>query len=358
MRLVRYLFKRFIPVFLGSLGFFSLVLILVDLLMNLWKYIQNEAPAMQVAYLMLLYFPKTIWYSVPLGVLFAVSYTLSDLYASNELTAAFAGGVSLVRFTAPLLIMSFFMSGALFFFDDLLVVPTYAKKQELQNRLLDQEKSLDNESVVVISDNSLIIYKADEYLDDSRTLRNLSLVYRNEDHSIDAIIRADYAEWDADASLWMLQNPVQYEYQDGTLVYGSVSAERLNRLNEPSETFRSSNVSVEEISSADAKIYIDHLKRVGLPFNEELSIYYKKFSFPFIVFIVVFLSIGLSGKSRKNVLLISLSLSISAAVLFYVMQMVTMLLAKFGYITAFAGAWSPVIFFVLLSAILLRYART
>ena len=49
MKLVKYLFKRFIPIFFGALGFFSLVLVLVDLLMNLWKYIQNEAPALQVA---------------------------------------------------------------------------------------------------------------------------------------------------------------------------------------------------------------------------------------------------------------------------------------------------------------------
>lgn len=358
MKLVQYLFKRFLPIFLGSIGFFSLVLILVDLLMNLWKFIQNEAAAKQVAYLMILYLPKTVWYSVPLGILFAVSYTLSDLYASNELTAVFAGGVPLVKFTAPLLIFSFLMSFGLFFFDDLLVVPTYAKKIALQNKLLGEEKSLDNESVVVLSDNSLIIYNAQEYSDSDKSLRNLCLVYRNEDRSPDAIIRADYAVWNKEDKIWILQNPIQYEYKDGTLLYGTPSKERLSRLNEPAETFRSSNVSVEQISSKDAKIYIEHLKRVGLPFNEELSIYYKKFSFPFIVFIVVFLSIGLSGKSRKNVLLISLSLSVGAAVLFYVMQMITMLLAKFGYITGFAGAWSPVIFFVLLSIVLLRYAKT
>ena len=48
MKLHRYLFQRFIPVFLGSLGFFSPVLILVDLLMNLTSYIQNNAAASEV----------------------------------------------------------------------------------------------------------------------------------------------------------------------------------------------------------------------------------------------------------------------------------------------------------------------
>ena len=58
MKLVAYLFRRFIPIFLGSLGFFSLVLILVDLLMNLTNYLQNDATAIQVAQVMLLYFPS------------------------------------------------------------------------------------------------------------------------------------------------------------------------------------------------------------------------------------------------------------------------------------------------------------
>ena len=268
MKLVRYLFKRFIPIFFGSIGFFSLVLMLVDLLMNLWKFIQNEAAAKEVAYLMLLYLPKTIWYSVPLGILFAVSYTLSDLYAGNELTAVFAGGVSLIRFTAPLLIFSFFMSFALFFFDDLLVVPTYAKKLALQDTLLGEEKTLDNESVVVLSDNSLIIYNAAEYSDEDKSLRNLRLVFRTEKHALDAIISSDFALWNKDENVWMLQNPVQYEYKDGTLIFSAASRERLSRLTEPAETFRSSAVSVEQIATKDAKIYIEHLKRVGLPFNE------------------------------------------------------------------------------------------
>jgi lipopolysaccharide export system permease protein len=129
-------------------------------------------------------------------------------------------------------------------------------------------------------------------------------------------------------------------------------------LTEPYETFQNNTVDVEGVNAANAKIYINHLKRAGLPYSEELSVYYKKFAFPFIVFIVVFLSIGLSGRSRKNVLLLSLTASISAAVLFYVTQMLTMLLAKFGYISPFAGAWFPVILFIFISIALLRTART
>ena len=100
------------------------------------------------------------------------------------------------------------------------------------------------------------------------------------------------------------------------------------------------------------------MQQAGLPSAEAKSVYYKKFSFPLIVFIVVFLAIGLSGKTQKNVLIISLALSIGAVVLFYVTQMVTMLMAKFGTIPPLFGAWFPVILFTVISFVLLKYSRT
>ena len=151
---------------------------------------------------------------------------------------------------------------------------------------------------------------------------------------------------------------MQYEPVDDTIRITDVNPDYLNLLTESYEIFRKTNVDVQSVTAAEAKIYVQHLKKAGLPYNEELSEYYKKYAFPFIVFIVVFLSIGLTGKTRKNVLFISLASCISASVLFYVTMMVTMVLAKHGYISAFSGAWSPVIFFTIISIVLLRFART
>jgi lipopolysaccharide export system permease protein len=51
-------------------------------------------------------------------------------------------------------------------------------------------------------------------------------------------------------------------------------------------------------------------------------------------------------------------MSVSSAVLYYVTQMVTMLLAQFEYISPLTGAWFPVILFILLSIVFIRFART
>lgn len=356
MTLVKYLYKRFLPVFFGAVFFSAVVLNLVDLLMNLSRYIQNQVPASVVFKIMVLYTPKTIWYAVPMGILFASSYTLSSLYAHNELTAVFASGVSLFRFTFPLLLLSLALSFGLFFLDDALAVSTYAQKQKLQSTVLNQEKTLDNDAIVILAEGGNLIYKAAVYDDAQKRLYDVYFIFRNSDKKLEAVIRADSALWDTDT--WRLQNAVQFSLSDGTVTKGAPSDEFTSRLTEPFETFRNNVVSVEEVTAREAKEYIGHLMRTGLPFGEALSLYYKKFAFPFIVFIVVFLSVGLSGRSRKNVMLISLALSIGAAVLFYVTQMITMLLAKFGYISAFSGAWFPVILFIIVSALLLRFTRT
>jgi lipopolysaccharide export system permease protein len=77
-----------------------------------------------------------------------------------------------------------------------------------------------------------------------------------------------------------------------------------------------------------------------------------------ILAVVVGVLIAWRKKEIKNVLIISMVFCIGAAALFYIMQMVTMLLAKFGWIPPLAGAWTPVIFFTTVSVVLLKYAKT
>lgn len=358
MTLVKYLVKLFIPVFLGALLFSALVLNLVDLLMNLWKYIEYKVSVQEVLHLMLLYTPKTFWYAIPLGILFATSYTISALDAQNELVSIFASGVSLLRFTFPLLVFSFVLSIALFFLDDALAVKTFAEKQILQARLLHEDEEKNSENIIILSDGGKIIYKVARYDAAQKTLYNVYVVFRNDKKELLELVYAESATWIEYEKKWKLKNVQSYKTLGGEFVKGSANADLLALLTEEPNTFESNVSSVEEVTVKEAKAYIEHLQKAGLPYQEQLSIFYKKFSFPFIVFIVVFLSIGLSGKTRKNVMLVSLSLSIAAAVLFYVTQMLTMLLAKFSYISAFAGAWFPIFLFIAISIFLLKHTRT
>ena len=358
MKFVQYVLKKLIPFFFVSLIFIALILNLVDLFMNISRYLEMEAPARDVFKVMLLYVPKTVWYAAPIAFLFSVTYILSDLYAKNEMEAIFASGVSLFRFVMPVLVVAIMLSIGMFFLEDKLVVTTLEQKTQLQNLLLDQQESANNDNIVVLSDSAKIIYKARRYRDTTKRLENVFFVFRDDNKKLEAIIHADEALWNEEKQLWEIEGAVQFENNGETLLKTPVSQKYTSLLTESYEIFRKTTVDVASVNAADAKIYINHLKKAGLPYNEPLSVYYKKFAFPFILFIAAFIAIGVTGKTRKNVLLISLSLSITAVVLFYVFQMVTLVLAKTGVMTPFMGAWLPDIVFLFIAGFLLKFSRT
>lgn len=359
MKLAGYIFKLLFPLFLGILSMFVLGFEIVELFMNIWKYLYNNVPAGMVLHILALYLPKTLTFSLPLAMLFATCYTLCILSTQNELVALFASGISYIRAMIPLIILSFVMSVAFFAFEDKVVVPSYKKYQDLKNSVLHTEKNLNSDNIVIRSRDGQIIYKADIYEDSVKRLHGVLIVIRNEDHSLDSIIKAVSANWNEDLGYWALSSPTCYLFDEtGELKYMPLSHEKEKLLDEKPDTFRNNKVDVETVSIKEAREYIDYLKRTGLPSGEAQSVYYKKFSFPYVILIVTILAIGLSGRWRRNVIIISMILSLGASVLFYVLQMVTMLMAKFGFVTPIAGAWFPVVVFLLISLALLRYSKT
>jgi lipopolysaccharide export system permease protein len=117
-------------------------------------------------------------------------------------------------------------------------------------------------------------------------------------------------------------------------------------------------VNVEDLSARDAGLLVKDLRAAGLPFTDALSEFYHRFSFPSVSFVVMILSISMGGRFKKNSLLMSLLASLASAVVFYVMEMISMMMAKLGYIPPLAGAWFPVMVFIVLGLMFLRSAKT
>jgi lipopolysaccharide export system permease protein len=374
MKLVGYVLKKFFGIFIAAMMFFIMILELVSLFANLWSYINRGVTIDQIAQLMLYYAPRCAWYSIPMSMLFATAYMLSDLYAKNELLAIFASGISLLRFTLPLLIFSIFASIGLFFFEDRVVVKYQAKYDSMQEEVLHKKKSLNNEDVIVIAEAGRLIYNVGFYDSELKRIYQTYVIFRNDDMTLDGIAYIDTGLWISDqeepeeenkvknfseeSGHWEISNTSFYQMKDGQYETRKLPPEYASRLIENPSTFQTKTVSVTQVTAKEAREYIEHLDKAGLPSQEAKAEYYKKFAFPFIVFIVVFLAIGLSGKTRKNVLLISLALSISAVVVFYVTQMVTMLMATYGVIPPVMGEWLPILLFTGISIVLLRYTRT
>ena len=129
-------------------------------------------------------------------------------------------------------------------------------------------------------------------------------------------------------------------------------------LAEPPATFRRINRDVAEMRFADALDWVDTLRSAGREFREPLTETYTKVSFALTPLAVMLVAAAVGGLLRKNVLLLSLGLSIGLSVLFFVMRMASGVFAKSGLIPPGVGAFGGVLIFLLGGALMFRAART
>ncbi|MCL2066354.1 MAG: LptF/LptG family permease [Treponema sp.] len=354
MILDRYLTRQFLPIFAVAISMFAFVLSLIDLFANLARYLNYEVPVKTIMQICFFYLPKSFSYALPISLLFAAAYTLGDLYAKNELTIIFSSGIPFWRFSMSLVLIGLLSSVLSFYFDDLVVIPTLKIKNNLSRRVLHQLRPENNSDVVIKARNGQLIYSVDYYDHVNLILNGVSIIEVDPNGELISHIRAQSAAWNE--TYWELRNAVIYQYENEMLRIRPYTESTSYR--EHPDIFRRNAVNVEELSARDAGLLVSDLKAAGLPTVEALANYYHRFSFAVAPFIVMVLSISMGGRFRKNILLMSLFASLSVAVVFYIMEMISMTMAGLGYIHPFIGAWFPIISFIVIGLFMLQGAKT
>jgi len=355
MILDRYLLRQFSIIFVAVLGMFAFVISLIDLFAHIVRYLQNEVPFREIMRISLFYLPQAFAFALPISMLFAAAYTLGDLYARNELTSIFSSGIPFRRFSLPLLLLGLFASVFSFFFDDMVVVPAMRTKNELTRRALRQHVVEHNSDIVIKSQGGRLVYAVDFYDHIGQILNGIVITERNTQGDPISIIRAPRATWTG--YYWDFVNPVIWSW-DSDGFWQITPLPHTEAFNEHPDTFRRSAVRPEELSALELGRLVEDLRAAGQPFEEAEVDFHRRFSFASVSFIVMILSLSMGGRFRKNILLMSLLLSLSAAVVFYVIEMITLMLARMGHIPTFAGAWFPVGVFILIGFLMLGGAKT
>jgi lipopolysaccharide export system permease protein len=354
MTLDLYLVRQFFPVFLAALALFAMMVVLIDLFLFLTRYLSNGAALSAILKTSLLYIPKSISYALPISLLFASAYTLGDLSAKNELLTVLGSGVPFWRFCLSLAAIGVAASFFAFFFEDRAVIPTLRQKNRLNRELL--KSAAENFSNIVIKlEEGRLVYAVDYYEPASQSLNGVTIIELNEDRRLHSITYAPRAEWSG--SGWNFFDPLHYTWDQGFLRPLSTEFNSGKYQEEP-ETFRRSSVSAEDLNARDAAMLIKDLRRAGLPVASALTDYHHRFSFSAVSFVVIFLSLTVSGRLKKNTLLLSLLASLGTAVIYYVIEMVSMMSARSGLLHPFWGAWTPVFVCTIAGFVLLKNADT
>ena len=358
----RMLLVQFLKVFSVALLLFVFIIVFVDIFSHLYSYIVSDIPIGKIFYITVLYIPKCIHYSVPIAVLFAVSYTLGTFYANNELVAVFSSGIPLSRFVLPLLIFGFCGSIFNFLFEEWVVIDTLRMKNNAYNEAMYYTSSSDGDKqrAAVFDIDQNIIYYAGSYRDANQVLNDVTLIQLTPDGNL--LSRSDAREGEWNGYFWDFREvrilDVNQETKEVTESYrDTLSSEKFNK---PPKFFREVTKDIAELRLFEAIDWLKELKEanVAKKYRDALIEFYKRFSFTFTTFIVALISCALGSLFNKNILLYSLLISIVTAVVYYVFQMITELFAAGRLLPPFVGSWLPFFTFLILGRVLFRRART
>ena len=350
------LLRAFLPVLVIAVAFFVSILQLVDLFDDITTYIDREVAFVDVFRVQLLYLPKSVHFALPMGLLFAVSFTLGSLYSRNELIAVFGSGVSLQGFVMPLVLAGVLFSAGSFVFEEQVVIETLRRKNATERELINVSSSRSNSNVTRLGSSSRVVYHADFYNDETTTLSGVIVVERDTAGSVVRIISARTARWNGEH--WEVQTARVFERAGDEFTERFASSEPVEHLVLSPAAFRRVGRDIDEMRIEEAREWIESQRSAGLPYREDLTKYHERFSFALTPLIVVMIATAVGGRFRKNILLMSLLVSLVVSVVYYVTQMISGLLAYSGLLSPLLGAWAGVLLFILIGAALMRLSRT
>lgn len=355
--LFRYNFKAFLEMFFASMVFFILLIEMFDIFANLFRYLQNNVPFSKILQIALLYLPKCISYSLPIALLYAVSFTMGNFFANNELIVVMASGISVWKFNLPIIIFTVALALSSFFFEDAIVIPFYEKKQTTANEILYAKQSPDETSfdITILGKNREYIWSAAMFEKAKKVLNNVTIIKLDAQGNFLEKITAQTAQWSTDR--WILKSArVIKKTKTGfsDMFYASLDDPELN---EQPDSFYVRSGKHDAMNIKELQNYIKFLEGIHAPAAQAKTELLRRFAYTFIPIIVVLIAIVSSGLIKKNIMLFTMLISIGAAVVYYVLQMVLSLMAINEIIPPAWGAFMPLAVFIMIFAVVFKFRK-
>jgi lipopolysaccharide export system permease protein len=358
MRLLdRYLLRELLIPLGYCLGGFLIVWIAFDLISSLNRYQENYLTLHDVAELYLVKLPELLVLILPIALLLALLYTLTNHARHNEFTAIRAAGISLMRICAPYLAVGALLSPVLFVMSEYWAPNSEERQDDIMSR--HQEKRAG-------APTSGGFYNARDdhnwgYGGFNRQTSTMASprVWWKSAAGDNLMLRADEAVWTN--GVWTFYNVVEYGAKPGTAL---VEIEQTNVLAMPefSETpdqvkreikfasrFAKPSLNSTEVPIADILDYLD-LHPTDLTPKTKWWLHTQlqgRLAAPWKCLVVVLIAIPFGAASGRRNLFAGVASAIVICFTYYVLLQLGLALGTGGYLPAWLAAWFPNISFSL-----------
>ena len=334
----------------------SLMLMGVDLFSNLDRYMSYNVTFLRALSITLLYFPEAFLLAMGPSFLFAVTYHLSMLHANNEIMAVLNAGVSFQRILRPVIILAIVLSALYFGFNELVAIPSTNEKDLKMQLVTDSTGSSNNQDIALSDMQSGYMVYALVYSDSNQTLFNVTLVESSPEGRLERRTDARRAVYDPEAERWTFFDAYVYTPSGNTgdgVDIMHFDAQRNEVLLLEPQLFRNVSNEISKMSLRLARAYLARMKTLNPEEYAKLGTeYYKRLFSCLSPLIMIMIACSINYRFKKNVLFFSLVCSICVAVVYFVVQMMTVMMADQGVIAPQLGTLIPFAVIILIATVM------
>ncbi len=353
--LYRYLLKEFLKPLVFSTAAFGCLVLISEFFRELNFYLENKTPFLVVARLLALNLPWWTIQVLPVSVLLAVLFSLSQLARHGEINAIKAAGINLWR-----VIILFMLCGIGIGIVDTglreLVIPRAVKAAELlkSEKIHHEKKSVEFEFrniVVSLPDNGRMTVG---YLNTKdMTIRSIVLDFFDRDFNLARQVVADQALWQPGKGTWRMNNGVTRIFEGGGWRESYFSSRNLKVAIKPSD-FIIKRLRPEQMNTKEFREYIRHFATLGIPSEKEQIQFHLRYASAFSHMVVMMIGIPFAvGLGSRHGKIISFTFALIFAFIYWGVQAVGQSLGQNHFVSPLAAAWLGNIIFGAFGAYLL-----
>jgi lipopolysaccharide export system permease protein len=351
----RYIATELIQPFLFGVGAFSSIGVAIGTLFDLVRRVTDAGLPLGIAVqVLLLKMPEFIAYAFPMSTLLAALMTYSRLSSDSELIALRSCGVSVYRLVTPAIVLSLFITGMTFLFNELVVPSANYQAEATLNKALNSEKPSFQENNIfypeyeeVIQPNGEAVrglkrlFYANQF--DGERMKGLTILDWSQ-QGLNQIVTAESARW----------NPVQntWDFFNGTIYVISPDASYRNILRFENQQLKIPRAPLDlagkdrdstQMNIPELLEYME-IVRIGGDMKKLLKVkvsFQQKISFPFVCLVFGLVGSALGTRPQRTGRATSFGISVVVIFAYYLSGFISGAFGQLSILSPFMAAWLP-----------------
>ena len=343
----RYLLREYLKAFIVGLLFFIALIIVIRLLDYDLKKFEDDISYTTAVKIVLYQAPRRIMEMVPVAGFVAVFFTLGRMVRRNEFTAMKAGGISVYRLLAPILIVTLVICGLFAVFYNQVASPAFHEAHLLQNKVRPRR----GRNIVFKGKDNRIFYSQRIALD-AKKINQLTIYEYDPEKRLERITFAKSATWTP--TEWELTDGFIRHFERGVEIdYETFDTHVIERHEDPAR-FIGSEKDPRAMTIKELREQIAYKREAGQISRKEQVKLHHKTAYPFAAVVVVMLGAPIAIRFGRAGFFAGLVIAFFLSFIYWALSFATLEgLSENGKLHPFLACWGANILYATVGSIMI-----